>query len=48
MNKNPEKKHELREGASGVYVQDLSSFICRNVKEIERIMTRGNQNRSIG
>ncbi|XP_047102355.1 kinesin-like protein KIF3B [Schistocerca piceifrons] len=48
LNKNPEKKHELREGAEGVYVQDLSSYICRNVKEIERIMTRGNQNRSIG
>ncbi|CAM1320682.1 KIF3B (predicted), partial [Pycnogonum litorale] len=40
---------ELKERAdTGVYVKDLSSFVCKSVKEIEHVMCVGNQNRSVG
>ncbi|PSN50934.1 Kinesin-like protein KIF3B [Blattella germanica] len=43
------KRYELRENSDiGVYVKDLSSFVCKNVKEIEHVMQIGNQNRKIG
>ena len=32
----------------GVYVQDLSSFVTKSVKEIVHVMNVGNQNRSVG
>lgn len=49
LNKDPTKKYELRENMDvGVYVKDLSSFVCKNVKEIEQVMCIGNQNRKIG
>ena len=32
----------------GVYVEDLSSFVCKNVNEIERVLTKGRQNRAVG
>lgn len=49
LNKDQTKKYELRENADvGVYVKDLSSFVCKNVKEIEQVMYIGNQNRKIG
>jgi len=31
-----------------IHVQDLSSFVAKSVKEIERVMSVGNQNRSVG
>ena len=31
-----------------MYVKDLSSFIAKSVKEIEYVMSIGNQNRSVG
>lgn len=40
---------ELREKPdTGVYVKDLFKYITRNVREIEDVMDRGNQNRSVG
>lgn len=32
----------------GVYVKDLTSFVCKSIKEIERVMRVGNQNRMVG
>ncbi|XP_065919368.1 kinesin-like protein KIF3B [Dysidea avara] len=49
LSKDQQKRLELRERPdSGVYVEDLSSFVAKNVKEIERVMSVGNQNRSVG
>lgn len=49
LNKDQMKKYELRENTDiGVYVKDLSSFVCKSVKEIEQVMFIGNQNRKIG
>lgn len=43
------KRLVLRERPdSGVYVEDLSSFVCKNVSEIERVLAKGRQNRSVG
>lgn len=40
---------ELRENPdSGVYVRDLTSCVCKSVKEIEEVMNVGNQARSVG
>ncbi|KAL0967153.1 hypothetical protein UPYG_G00248490 [Umbra pygmaea] len=40
---------ELRESPeSGVYVRDLTSCVCRSVKEVEEVMNVGNQARSVG
>ncbi|KAL4630577.1 kinesin-like protein KIF3C [Arapaima gigas] len=47
--KDHAKKLELKENPdSGVYIKDLSSFVTKNVKEIEHVMNVGNQTRSIG
>lgn len=32
----------------GVYVKDLTSFVCKSIAEIERVMRVGNQNRMVG
>ncbi len=49
LSKDQKTKLEVREQADkGVYVKDLSSFVCKSVKEIEHVMNVGNQNRSIG
>lgn len=43
------KRLELRERPEvGVYVKDLSSFVCKNVHEIERVLAKGRQNRAVG
>ncbi|KAJ8355502.1 hypothetical protein SKAU_G00182960 [Synaphobranchus kaupii] len=43
------KKLELKENPdSGVYIKDLSSYVTKNVKEIEHVMNVGNQTRSVG
>jgi len=40
---------ELKEHPeNGVYVKDLSSYVVKNASEIERLMTIGNKNRSVG
>ena len=47
--KDQKKRFELRERPdTGVYVKDLSSFVCKSVSEIEHVMTVGNQNRTVG
>jgi kinesin family protein 3/17 len=49
LDSNPKKRYELRESLdSGVYVKDLASFVCKDVHEIENLMTTGNRNRTIG
>ncbi|XP_073418101.1 kinesin-like protein KIF3C isoform X1 [Dendrobates tinctorius] len=46
--KDQTKKLELKENPeSGVYIKDLSSFVTKNVKEIEHVMNLGNQSRSV-
>lgn len=30
------------------FLQDLQSFVCKSVKEIEHVMNVGNQNRAVG
>lgn len=40
---------ELKERPdTGVYVKDLSSFVTKNINEIDHVMSVGNQNRSVG
>ncbi|XP_022654084.1 kinesin-like protein KIF3B [Varroa jacobsoni] len=47
--KDQSTKLELKERPdTGVHVKDLSSFVCKSVQEIERVMTVGNQNRAVG
>ncbi|XP_035278465.1 kinesin-like protein KIF3C isoform X2 [Anguilla anguilla] len=47
--KDHARKLELKENPdSGVYIKDLSSFVTKNVKEIEHVMNVGNQTRSVG
>ncbi|CAM2112482.1 kinesin-like protein KIF3C isoform X1 [Caretta caretta] len=46
--KDQNKKLELKENPeTGVYIKDLSSFVTKNVKEIEHVMNLGNQTRSV-
>lgn len=46
---DPNKRLELRERPEvGVYVKDLSSFVCKNVVEIEKVLAKGQHNRSVG
>ncbi|KXJ12169.1 Kinesin-II 95 kDa subunit [Exaiptasia diaphana] len=47
--KDLKRRLELKERPdTGVYVKDLQSFVCKSVKEIEHVMSVGNQNRSVG
>ena len=47
--KDQTKALELKERPdTGIYVKDLSSFVCKSVSEIEHVMAVGNQNRSVG
>lgn len=47
--KDQNKKLELKENPeTGVYIKDLSSFVTKNVKEIEHVMNLGNQTRAVG
>lgn len=49
ISKDQSKRLELKERPdTGIYVKDLSSFVCKSIKEIEHVMTVGNQNRSVG
>ena len=42
------KRLELRERPdTGVYVKDLTSFVCKSRSEIEHVMNVGNVNRSV-
>lgn len=47
--KDQNKRLELKERPdTGIYVKDLSTFVCKSIKEIEHVMTIGNQNRAVG
>ena len=49
LSKDQSRYLELRERPdTGVYVKDLSSFVCKSVSEIEHVMSVGNQNRAVG
>lgn len=49
LSKNPKVGLELKENVdSGVYVKDLSSFVVKNVAEIDHVMQSGKTNRSTG
>lgn len=49
VSKDPKKRLELKEHSdTGVFVKDLSSFVCKSVVEIEHVMNVGNLNRSTG
>lgn len=49
LGKDPTQKLELKEKVdSGVYVKDLTSFICKSVSEIEHVMKVGARNRAVG
>ena len=49
LSKTQGKYLELKERPdTGVYVKDLSSFVCKGVSEVEHVMSVGNQNRAVG
>ncbi|CAG0912810.1 unnamed protein product [Notodromas monacha] len=49
LSKDQNKFLELRESPDmGVYAQNLSSFVCKSVQEIDHVMNVGNKNRSVG
>uniref|UniRef100_A0A8D0DNC5 Kinesin-like protein n=1 Tax=Salvator merianae TaxID=96440 RepID=A0A8D0DNC5_SALMN len=47
--KDQSRRMELKENPeTGVYIKDLSSFVTKNVKEIEHVMNLGEQSRAVG
>ena len=49
LSKDPKNSLELKENIdSGVYVKDLTSFVVKNVTEIDHVMQAGKKNRSVG
>lgn len=49
MGKNQDERLEIKERPDvGVYVKDLSSAVCHSADDMEKIMTFGNRNRSVG
>ncbi|CAF0841159.1 unnamed protein product [Brachionus calyciflorus] len=49
LGKNQDQHLEVKERPDiGVYVKDLSSVVCHNADDMERIMNVGNRNRSVG
>ena len=49
LSKDQSRRLELKERPdTGTYVKDLSSFVCKSVREIEHVMALGNKNRSVG
>eukprot|EP00762_Andalucia_godoyi_P002320 ANDGO_07594.mRNA.1 Kinesin-II 95 kDa subunit len=49
LGKDHTKRLELKENVdAGVYVKDLTSFICKSVSEIEHVMKVGARNRAVG
>uniref|UniRef100_A0A1I7WAK4 Kinesin-like protein n=1 Tax=Heterorhabditis bacteriophora TaxID=37862 RepID=A0A1I7WAK4_HETBA len=49
LNRDDKARLELKERPDvGVYVKDLSSFLTKSVEEIQRVMSVGNANRSVG
>uniref|UniRef100_A0A0K2TUX2 Kinesin-like protein n=1 Tax=Lepeophtheirus salmonis TaxID=72036 RepID=A0A0K2TUX2_LEPSM len=49
LSKDPTSKCELKERPdTGVYVKDLSSFVCKSISEIQHVLNAGKANRTIG
>ncbi len=49
LSKDQKARLELKERPdTGIYVKDLSSFVCKSQCEIEHVMAVGNTNRSVG
>ena len=49
LSKDPKNSLDLKESVdSGVYVKDLTSFVVKNVSEIDHVMQAGKKNRSVG
>ena len=49
LSKDPKNSLELKENLdTGVYVKDLTSFVVKNVTEIDHVMQAGKKNRSTG
>ena len=49
LSKDPKNSLDLKENVdSGVYVKDLTSFVVKNVNEIDHVMQAGKKNRSTG
>ncbi|TRY66924.1 hypothetical protein TCAL_08038 [Tigriopus californicus] len=49
LSKDQSQRLELKERPdTGIYVKDLSSFVCKGQSEIEHVMNVGNQNRKVG
>ena len=49
LSKEHKRRLKLRERPdTGVYVQDLSSFVAKSVKEVEHVMAVGGENRKVG
>ncbi|XP_071846585.1 kinesin-II 85 kDa subunit-like [Apostichopus japonicus] len=49
LGKNQKSRLEVKERPDvGVYVKDLSAFVVNNADDMDRIMTLGNKNRSVG
>lgn len=47
--KDHKQKLEVKENPDrGVYVKDLSMVTCHNVRDMEKVMDRGSQMRSVG
>lgn len=49
LSKDPKNSLELKENLdTGVFVKDLTSFVVKNVTEIDHVMQAGKKNRSTG
>ncbi|GFU18479.1 kinesin-like protein KIF3B [Nephila pilipes] len=49
LSSEPKRKLEVRErNDSGVYVKDLTVSVCKTIQDLEKVMTEGKHNRSIG
>ena len=49
LSKDPKNSLDLKENIdTGVYVKDLTSFVVKNVTEIDHVMQAGKKNRSVG
>ncbi|KAJ3373922.1 Kinesin-like protein kif3a [Allomyces arbusculus] len=48
LSSNPSKLDLKEHPDMGVYVKDLSSFVVKDVDEMDKLMNQGNKNRSVG
>jgi len=49
LGKDQSKKLQVKESAdTGVYVKDLTQVVCKSAGDMDKVMTMGNRNRSVG